>query len=176
MKTDKPSWRTWAAEQARSVDAPALSPLVVAHLSDWVRPHASLLVFSAMPGEVDLTALEHRGPMLLTRTPDSGWLTIHAFDAERELHRWGFSQPLAGSPEVDPLTVDVVLVPGAVFSTPGDRLGHGKGYYDRLLATLRPGAERVGVTFDALVVPVLPVETHDVRMTHLATESGVRAV
>ena len=176
MNADKATWRMWAAEQASSVDAPTLSPQVVGHLKDWLRPHASLLVFSSMPGEVDLAGLDHRGPKFLTRTPDSGPLTIHAFEVEREAHRWGYSQPVAGTPEIDPETIDIVLVPGATFSTAGARLGHGKGYYDRLLATLRPGVERVGVTFDALVVAALPVEAHDVPMTHLATESGVRVV
>ncbi len=174
--SDKKAWRRWAQQVADSQDASTLSRLVVDHLQAWIRPHATLLVFSAMPGEADLSALHHRGPVLLTRTPETGPLTVHSADAARETHPWGYSQPAAGTPEVNPEEIDVVLVPGAAFSVTGERLGHGKGYYDRLLATLRPGVERVGVTFDALVVPELPTEAHDVAMTHLATESGVRTV
>ncbi len=174
--SDKTAWRTWAGRAAAELDAAALSPIVVVHLQEWIQPHAALLVFSPMPGEVDLSPLRHEGRVLMTRTPPSGPLTVHDADAARELHPWGYSQPVAGAPAVDPAEIDVVLVPGVAFSVTGARLGHGKGYYDRLLAALRPESERVGVTFDALVVPELPTAAHDIAMTHLATESGVRDV
>lgn len=172
---DKVTWRHWADGRARPLDDET-NEAIVHHLEAWLRPHASLLVFSSMPGEPDLSGLQHRGSIFLTRTPDSGPLTIHSAESPRELHRWGYSQPAAGTAEIAPETIDVVLVPGAVFGEDGSRVGHGKGYYDRLLATMRPGVERVGVAAAALVVPSLPMEAHDVPMTHLATEAGVRFV
>ena len=72
-----------------------------------------------------------------------------------------------------------LLVPGSHpdrTARRGHRLGYGKGYFDRLLPTLRPDAQRVGVTFAALLVAALPATDHDVPMTHLATEEGVREV
>jgi 5-formyltetrahydrofolate cyclo-ligase len=45
-----------------------------------------------------------------------------------------------------------------------------------LLSSLRAGVPIIGVTRDALVVPELPSEAHDVLMTHLVTESGVRQI
>lgn len=173
---DKPTWRAWAAVEARTVDPEALSIRIVDHLSVWLPPHVGLLVFSAMPGEPDLSSLEHSGPLFLTRTPKDGPLTVHDGRAPRERHRWGYTQPRAGTPQRDPREVDVALVPGVAFSSDGARLGHGKGYYDRLLAELRPDAARMGVTFDALVVPALPTTPHDVPMTHLVTETGIKVV
>jgi hypothetical protein len=87
-----------------------------------------------------------------------------------------FSQPVAGTPEVDPASVDVVLVPGLAFDLSGVRLGRGRGHYDRLLAAVRPDALVVGVSPAAVVVGALPREAHDRLMTHLATEQGVYAV
>jgi hypothetical protein len=78
-----------------------------------------------------------------------------------------------GSP-VGPEDLDVVLVPGRLFDARGFRLGRGGGHYDRLLPRLRAGTPAIGVTVEARVVPALPTEDHDVPMTHLATESGVR--
>lgn len=129
-----------------------------------------------MPGEPDIAdvAKEHR--RLITRTPDEGPLTVHAFDAPREVHRWGFAQPRDGSPPVPASAIDVVLVPGALFARDGARLGHGKGYYDRLLAGVRPEIPRVGVAGFGRLVERLPTEPHDVPMTHLVTERGVRPV
>lgn len=172
---DKSTWRAWAEAQVQPVDD-RVNSAIVQHLEAWLRPYASLLVFSGMPGEPDLSPLHHGGPVFLTRTPDSGPLTIHAADAPREIHRWGYSQPAAQVQQVDPESIDIVLVPGAVFGEDGSRIGHGKGYYDQLLSTVRANVERVGVTVSGLVVPALPVESHDVIMTHLATENGVRFV
>ena len=101
-------------------------------------------------------------------------LSVHRLErASLERHRYGFLQPPATAPEVDPATVDLVLVPGLAFDVAGGRLGYGLGYYDRLLPRLDPAAPRVGVALRALVVPALPADPRDVAMTHLATESGV---
>ena len=93
-----------------------------------------------------------------------------------EGHRLGLRQPRAGTPPVDPATVELALVPGLCFHEEGTRLGYGRGYFDRFLGQLPAGVPRVGVAYDALVVARLPREAHDLAMTHLATESGVRAV
>lgn len=81
-------------------------------------------------------------------------------------------QPNADSPMVADDAIAVVLVPGLAFSMDGSRLGHGAGYYDRLLARLGGGVIRVGVT-DGFIVSGLTTDDHDVPMTHLAGETGV---
>lgn len=70
--------------------------------------------------------------------------------------------------------VDVFVVPGVAFDGAGGRLGHGKGYYDGLLAGARSDALFVAAAFDCQVVDVVPMTAHDVRMHRLVTESGVR--
>jgi len=77
---------------------------------------------------------------------------------------------------VFPATVELALLPGLCFDEEGTRLGYGRGYFDRFLSRLPATVPRVGVSYDALVVPRLPREAHDRQVTHLATESGVRAV
>lgn len=65
----------------------------------------------------------------------------------------------------------MVLVPGLAFDRSGSRLGRGKGYYDRFLAT--PGMERalvVGVGWQLQLVPNIPREAHDVPMQIICTE------
>ena len=135
-----------------------------------------MLTYSPMAGEPDVSHVPAAGRLLITRTPESGPLTVHDADAEREMHRWGFSQPVASAVPVSPELIDVVLVPAALFDRKGNRLGHGRGYYDRLLAACRPDVLRIGVTTVRAVVEILPVEPHDIVMTHLATESGVHLV
>jgi 5-formyltetrahydrofolate cyclo-ligase len=138
-----------------------------------------VLTYLAMPEEVDLGILpmEWTGiEWLLTRTPASGWLTVHRFDAPRQRHPFGFEQPVAESDEVALSGVDVVLVPGLAFDTTGARLGRGKGYYDELIGRCHADVDTVGITLDRLVFGDLPFEPHDQRVRWLVTESGFRRV
>jgi 5-formyltetrahydrofolate cyclo-ligase len=74
---------------------------------------------------------------------------------------------------VAPRELDLVVVPGVAFDRHGARLGHGKGYYDRLLADVRPDARLVGLAFECQVFPEIPTEPHDVCMDRLITETAV---
>ncbi len=58
--------------------------------------------------------------------------------------------------------VELILVPGVAFDSRGNRLGRGKGYYDRLLAGIP--AFKVGICFDFQRFDRLPAEPHDVPM------------
>lgn len=135
-----------------------------------------MLTYASMPGEPDVASVRGASRLLLTRTPNTGPLTVHADTSTMETHRWGYRQPIEGSAEVNPHEIDVVLVPGALFDRTGGRLGHGRGYYDRLLASCRPDVLKVGITTVNALVERLPIEPHDIAMTHLATEAGVLAV
>jgi 5-formyltetrahydrofolate cyclo-ligase len=176
---DKASWRRWAMGVAADLvidhasiirGLRAFIPDASAVGGDWI------LTFRPMAGEVDLDALLHDHRCAITRTHTGGRLTIHPADAPTERHRWGYLQPVANAAEIDPADIAVALVPGVAFDVSGHRLGHGAGYYDRLLPRLRAGVARVGVTPAALVVAGLAHDAHDVVMTHLATEAGVRSV
>ena len=172
----KDELRSWARDATRPVDARSVSEKLVQHLRAFLDPAWTILTYQAMASEPNVANLGHPGPVFVTRTPPQGPLTVHNFACEFEQHPYGYSQPVEGSPEADPRQIDAVLVPGLTFSPDGARLGHGKGYYDRLLTSMRDDCLRIGVVFDGLVVDHLPTEDHDVPMTHLATETGVRVV
>lgn len=138
----------------------------------------TVLIFLPMQNEVDVTPLTSVGQVAfaVTRTPPVGPLTIHPIDVPMERHRYGFLQPTADAAVLDPLAIDVALIPGLVFDRRGARLGRGAGYYDGLCGDLRPDALRVGVTLDEFVFAEIPEDAHDARMTHLASQSGVAGV
>ncbi len=75
--------------------------------------------------------------------------------------------------EVDPASLDVVIVPGSVFDKRGGRMGYGGGYYDRFLANLAPQAIRIGVCFDLQVEEEIPLEPHDQLLDFIVTEDCV---
>jgi phosphomannomutase len=169
--------RRRAREIGSGLDLAAISRDVVDVLRSWegLSDDATVLLYAAMPDEVDVAALAGPGAAL-TRLGEDDRLTIHRWGAPRERHRLGFDQPVASSETIDPASIDVVLVPGLAFDRSGVRLGRGGGHYDRLLPMLRDDVALVGIAAEAVVVDELPREPHDVVMTHLATEAGVRPV
>ncbi|HET7603092.1 MAG TPA: 5-formyltetrahydrofolate cyclo-ligase [Gemmatimonadales bacterium] len=69
--------------------------------------------------------------------------------------------------------VDFYVVPGVAFDRHGGRLGHGKAYYDRLLAHARPDATLAGLCFEVQLVDKVPMAEHDVLMNYVVTEKQV---
>jgi len=68
--------------------------------------------------------------------------------------------------------LDLVVVPGVAFDRRGARLGRGKGYYDRLLARVRPDTLLVAPAFECQLFPEIPAEPHDVYMDKVITEKA----
>lgn len=68
-------------------------------------------------------------------------------------------------------TIRLFLVPGLAFDRTGGRLGHGKGYYDRLLSRVKPTVPTVALGFDAQLVPAVPMGPDDRRVSMVVTES-----
>lgn len=177
-KVTKAEWRRRALDNRAALRVD--SARVCWHLERFLRSallDGWVVAFDAMPDEVDIRPLieseEPVGRFALTRTPSQGReLTVHPADSALERHRYGYRHPVAGSVLVPDDEVAAVLVPALAFDHRGHRLGFGAGYYDRFLARLRPDVLRIGVS-DGFIVPELPIERHDIAMTHLATEVGV---
>ena len=75
----------------------------------------------------------------------------------------GVLEPANGEP-VMPHEIDVVLVPGVVFTKEGARMGRGKGFYDRYLSQAGFRGLKIGICYAEQIVEALPVEPHDVKM------------
>jgi 5-formyltetrahydrofolate cyclo-ligase len=69
--------------------------------------------------------------------------------------------------------LDLIVVPGVAFDRRGARMGHGKGYYDRLLEHARPDTPLVALAFECQLFPEVPTEAHDVFMDRVLTEVAV---
>ncbi len=72
----------------------------------------------------------------------------------------------------DPVAPDIVITPGLGFAPTGDRLGHGRGYYDRWFRA-NPAPVRIAVPFDVQLIDRLPVHHHDMPVDIIVTEHRV---
>jgi 5-formyltetrahydrofolate cyclo-ligase len=137
-------------------------------LAKWLLARPALrtvAIYSALAGEVDLTALRHHHPQLNWVYPKVGGhhLTFHPGD-RLQPGAHGILEPAEGSPEVPLDQIDAFFCPGLAFDKSGHRLGRGRGFYDRLLAQARPDALKIGVCFPFQIVPNTFPEPHDVIM------------
>lgn len=70
--------------------------------------------------------------------------------------------------------IDFILIPGLAFDKRGNRLGFGKGYYDKLLCD--SAAEKTALCYDFQLLDKIPSDAHDILMSTIITEEKIYAV
>lgn len=141
----------------------------------------TVMLFLDFRDEVETTAIAEatiaaKKRLVLPRcAPDGILLPIEVRDLIQDIEpgTWGIREPKLTLGVVEPSEIDLVVVPGAGFDQQGNRLGYGGGYYDRFFMLLNPLTPRVALAFECQVVPEVPVDKHDAKMSKLITENGV---
>ncbi|NDV59274.1 5-formyltetrahydrofolate cyclo-ligase [Bacteroides sp. 519] len=64
-------------------------------------------------------------------------------------------------------SIDLAIIPGMAFDSKGNRLGRGKGYYDKLLPLIK--APKIGICFPFQLLNTIPVEQFDICMDKVIT-------
>lgn len=139
-------------------------------------------VFLTIEGKSELDTrllvelLRKKGNTLATSVTNlkSNELSHHRYDEETalELNSWGIPEPV-DSPEVDFSDIDVVLVPLLAFDKLGHRVGYGKGYYDRFLNELKPGALKIGLSLFDPIESIDDVWEGDIPLSSCVTPDKV---
>ena len=65
------------------------------------------------------------------------------------------------------------MVPGVAFDRRGARMGHGFGYYDKLLEHARPDTPLVALAFECQLFNEIPTQSHDIFMDKIITEQSI---
>ncbi|MDA8141543.1 MAG: 5-formyltetrahydrofolate cyclo-ligase [Desulfobacteraceae bacterium] len=69
--------------------------------------------------------------------------------------------------------LDIAIIPGLSMDEKGGRIGLGKGCYDRLIPDLPITTRKVGLIFEAQMVPTIPIESHDKHVDIVITENRI---
>jgi len=89
-----------------------------------------------------------------------------------ELGSYGILEPKKDRiKEISIDDIDLIIVPGVGFDLNGNRMGHGKGYYDKLLEKTK--ATSIGLAFEFQIIEKIPTEPHDISLDKIVTESRV---
>ena len=143
---------------------------IVEKLTSSILPHTStILCYWPLPDEPDIrqlinTLVNEGKTVLLPKVTGDETMTIHRYTSPDDMAEGAFHimEPTTAA-FTDLVQIDTVLVPGVAFDAAGHRLGRGRGYYDRFLATC-PQVRKVGICFPFQRVAEVPVEEHDIVM------------
>lgn len=81
---------------------------------------------------------------------------------------YGILEPSSDAPSFTS-DFDLIIIPGVGFDARGNRLGQGKGYYDRLIKD-HPRARLLGLAFDFQIIDAIPTDLHDKPVQRIITE------
>jgi 5-formyltetrahydrofolate cyclo-ligase len=104
------------------------------------------------------------GVILLSKLVDWSDLSIGSF---------GILEPKKN--RIHPISIqdiDLIIVPGVGFDKKGNRIGHGKGYYDKLLQQA-PSILKIGLAFECQIMNSVPCNSYDVPVDTIITEKRV---
>lgn len=132
----------------------------------------TILLYDSLGDEVDthdaLETLRLQGKtILLPKVISDGEMEVRRYEGPGSLRKgpFGILEP-AGEPFTQLGTIDIAVIPGMGFDHLGNRLGRGKGYYDRFLAQI-PKVYKLGICFDFQKVDTLPTGRYDIRMNEI---------
>jgi 5-formyltetrahydrofolate cyclo-ligase len=141
-----------------------------------------LMVFLSLPTEVDTTPLVLRAWQDHKRVlaPKVSWEQRRMLPVEiRSLSQGvtttplGMREPTTGPP-IPIQLIDIVIVPGLGFDEHGNRLGRGRGFYDRFLASPQFHGVSCALAFEEQMTDSIPTHALDVPVRMLVTDRKVR--
>ena len=164
---------------SREINRRALSLLKTMTDAGQLKPGAIIHLFRSFGEEVDTSdLLENIRKMgfrlavpVICEENSQGGLVLSMI-GEETLWKPGPFQIPQPQPviRVEPDLISLFFLPGVAFDRLGNRLGYGKGYYDRLLSGLDPGVPRIALAFSLQVLESVPSSEWDIPVTMILTE------
>lgn len=128
-----------------------------------------VLMYYSLPDEVDThkaieKLIETGKVVLLPVVVDDTTMELHRYTGRQNMYKGSFDiKEPSGNIFTDFPNIDVAVIPGMSFDNKGNRLGRGKGYYDRFLEKI-PDTYKIGICFPFQRMPEITIEENDIRM------------
>lgn len=155
-----------------------LSDAIMSHLEqcELFQNASCIALYHALPGEVQTAAFIdkwYQKKRLLLPLVDGDDLRMFQYEGPEsvETGAFGILEPKADGTEVKPEAIDLMIVPGVAFDRNHNRMGRGRGFYDRLLSSVT--SPKIGLCYEFQMVPEIPTEPFDIKMDYIVTEKGL---
>jgi len=129
-----------------------------------------IFCYWSMPDEADTRALIQKWypqKRFILPVVVGNELILREFTGQENMKQeplFGILEPV-GETFTDYKLIDLALIPGVAFDDKLNRLGRGKGYYDRIINLLNSNIPLIGLAFDFQKSDAIPVEEHDRKMS-----------
>ena len=105
----------------------------------------------------------------------SNKMSFHPWIFKEPLHvnKFGIPEPQNSKKKIIP---DLIMVPLVAFDNHLNRIGYGKGYYDRSLrkiSKIKKNAISLGIAYSFQKCKKIPINSHDFRLDYIFTEKGI---
>jgi len=141
-----------------------------------------VLAYASLPDEVDTVPVMTRlltqaKRVLLPRVCATGLelIEVSSLTHDVSIGAYGILEPVSGE-TVSVAEVDFAIIPGRAFGLRGERIGRGKGYYDRLMSREDFGAHRCGYCFACQILDDIPMDEQDIPVETIVTGKGVHRI
>ena len=149
------------------------SNIICDKLSHLIKDFSSIGIYAATPDEVNLDNLIHallnNDIKVALPKMDNNNLSFYYITSLDKLivdNKYGIREPKNDN-LADKNELDAIIIPGVAFDINLNRMGHGKGYYDKYLEDFK--GIKIGVCFGELLFDNIPTDTHDIKMDMIIT-------
>lgn len=177
IRETKQALRRFIREQKKKYDAAwreEVSDAILARLEQnpLFQEASCLLFYHSLPDEVQTAKFLqkwHPHKRFILPVVEGDHLLLREYDpANMQTESFGIAEP-QGDLFENPEQIDLAIIPGMAFDRKGNRLGRGKGYYDRLLPSIK--APKIGIAFSWQLLEEIPIEPFDETIDAILTET-----
>ncbi|MCC8152872.1 MAG: 5-formyltetrahydrofolate cyclo-ligase [Tannerellaceae bacterium] len=136
---------------------------------------STIAFYYALPDEVQtLPCIEkwYKKKLILLPVIRENEMHFHSYQGKEWLQTGtlGIAEPITEITE-QKYTIDLAIIPGIAFDSHLNRMGRGKGFYDRFLS--EKTMTKIGICFDFQLYETIPCEPTDIKMDKIITEKRI---
>jgi 5-formyltetrahydrofolate cyclo-ligase len=140
------------------------SQRVIETLAPLLNPGKTIASFKAIPHRNEISLDSLKGDFAFPRVISAAASTMEMVQATEFANSlWEIPEPLGGN-VLAPTDFDIVLIPLLAFDVAGNRVGYGKGFYDRYLLNCRPDCLKIGISLSDPVDLIDDIESYDIPL------------
>ncbi len=145
----------------------AYSKKICEYVQQMITNTDTVMLYNSIDGEVDLSFLNCNGHKILFPRVE-GDIMVAVEGISFEIGSYGIKEPVGKEYSGN---IDAVIVPMCAFDKKMNRLGFGKGYYDRFLSN--KNVLKIGVAFSCQETDEIITKETDVKMDYIITEKEI---
>lgn len=146
--------------------------LIAKRVIELCFPYKVIGIYLSIPNEVEtdgiIEELLKQGKIVAAPRIEDNELVFHKLESIKDVehNKYHIREPLFSSEIID--NIEIMIVPGIAFDVSKNRIGYGKGYYDRYLS--KHECYKVGLAFDEHLHKEIPTDSSDVKMDIVITD------